>query len=322
MNAVNGKTPSGAVETDSAVFDPQLIKDFLLDMSFDCNTLPYPRNQDLEAMALVKIADLGLPHHNIQSIAYNHKSACSYAESCIPNQPLELKVYVAVYTWLFMGIDDMFLSSPELQTFTLKFGTGEPQGHPHLDCIARLLKFETPNFFGPCLTNLIICSTLDGMNGHIIESNFPHGFPRSISGFSAWIRGKSGYGDAYGCFIFSEREFPENEWLGCYIQGLPNIGNVIAYANDVLSFYKERVVRREMSSISNLAEENGCDVIVSLKDLCARTVAMTLDVRRGYAGEGDALVKAFDSYMDGYIKWHLDSNRYRLGEIGLCLQAE
>lgn len=322
MDAINGKTPSGAVETDSAVFDPQLIKDFLLDMSFDCNTLPRPRNEDLEAMVLVKVADLGLSHHDIQSNAYNHKSACSYAESCIANQPLDLKVYVAVYTWLLMGIDDLFLSSPELQTFTLKFGTGEPQGHPHLDCIARLLKFETPNFFGPCLTNLIICSTLDGMNGHMIESKFSHGFPRSISGFSTWIRGKSGYGDAYGCFIFSEREFPENEWLGRYIQGLPNARDVICYINDILSFYKERVLRQEFSLISSLAEENGHDIIVSLKDVCARTVAMTLNIRYGYAGEGGALVKAFDSYIDGFIKWHFSINRYRLDEIGLCLQVE
>ena len=322
MNAINGKTSSGAMKADSAVFDPQLIKEFLLDMSFDCNTRPRPCNQELEAMVLVKAADLGLSHHDLRSIAYLHKPACGYAEHCIANQPLDFKVFVAVYTWSLMAVDDLFLNSPEIQTFTLKFGTGEPHGHPLLDCVARLLKFETPNFFGSCVTNLIITSTLDGINGHIMESKFSHGFPLSMSGFSVWMRAKTGYAEAYGCFIFSEREFPESEWLGRYIQGLPNIRDVIFSINDILSFYKERVLRREISVISNLAEENGCDVIVSLKDFCARTVAMTYDVRCGYGGEGGALLKAFDSYIDGYIKWHLGITRYHLDEIGLYLQAE
>lgn len=322
MNAANGKISSGAIEADSAVFDPQLIQDFLLDMSFDCNTLPSPRNRILEAMAVIKVADLGLSNHDLQPIASIHSLSCHFAESCLPNQPLELKVYVAVYTWLLVLVDDIFLNSPEIQTFSLKFGTGEPQGHPLLDCIARLLKYETPKFFGSCVTNLIISSTLHGINGHIIESKFLHGFPHSMSGFAAWIRAKTGYGDAYGYFIFSEREFPESEWLGCYIQGVPNLGNVISYTNDILSFYKERVRRREANTlISNLAEENGCDVVASLKDLCAHTVVMTHDIRQGYAREGGALLEAFDSYIFGYIKWHLEmTDRYHLGEIGLSLK--
>ena len=321
MNAVNGKNSPRAIEADSVVFDPQLIKDFLLDISFDCNTLPYPRNLILEAMAVVKVADLGLSHHDLQPMAYIHNLACYFAESCYVNQSLDFKVYVAVYTWLLVAVDDLFLDSPEIQTFVLKFGTGEPQGHPHLDCLVRLLKYETPKFFGSCVTNLIISCTLDGINGHIIESRFLHGFPHSMSGFSAWMRIKTGYADAYGLFIFSERDFPESEWLGCYIQSLPTLRNVINHINDILSFYKERVLRREANTlISNLAEENGCDVIASLKDLCAHTVAMTHEIRHGYARAGGALLKAFDSYIDGYVKWHLESKRYHLGEIGLSLK--
>ena len=322
MNAVNGKTSPSAIEADSPVFDPKLIKNFLLDMSFDCNTPPRPRNQELETMAVFKLADLGLSYHDLQPMLYLHKFACSFAEQCVANQPMDFKVFVAVYTWLLTAIDDLFLNSPEIQTFALKFGTGEPQGRPMLDCTARLLKSETPKFFGPCVTNLIISSTLDGINGHILESMFSHGFPHSMSHFSEYIRAKSGYSDAYGLFIFSEREFPESKWLGCYIQGLCNLRDVISFINDILSFYKERVLRQENCLIANLAEEKGCDVITSLKDICARTVAMTHDIRHGYAGEGGELVKAFNSYIDGYIKWHLNMSRYCLGEIGIYLKAE
>ena len=321
MNATNGKTSPSAMVADPPVFDPQLIKDFLLDMSFDSNALPYPRNQILEAMAVVKVVDLGLSHHDLQPMAYLQKLCCHFAESCVANQPLDFKVYVAVYTWLLVLIDDLFLNSPEIQTFALKFGTGEPQGDPHLDCLVRLLKYETPNFFGPRVTNLIICSTLDGINGHVIESIFSHGFPHSMTGFSAWIRAKTGYADAYGYFIFPEREFPESKWLGRYIPGFPNVRDVINHINDILSFYKERVLRQEANTlISNLAAENGCDVIASLKDLCAHTVAMAHELRQGYAKEGGALLKAFNSYIDGYFKWHLESDRYHLGEIGISLK--
>ena len=322
MNAINGKILSAAIGMDSEVFNPQLIKDFLLDMSFDCNTPPHPRNQDLEAMANAKVFDLGLSDQDLQPMAYIHKLACQFAQSCYNNQPLDFKVYVAVYTWLLIAIDDLHMDSPEIQTFVLKFGTGEPQGNSQLDCLVRLLKDETPKFFGPCVTNIVISSTLDGINGHNMESMFAHGFPHPMPGFSAWIRSKTGYADAYGCFIFSEREFPESEWLGRYIQGFPNVRDVINYINDIMSFYKERVLERENTLISNLAKENGCDVIASLKDHCAHTAAMTRVVRQGYAREGDVLLKAFNSYIDGYFKWHLESGRYHLVDIGLHLREE
>ena len=319
MNATDGKSSSGSTQATPAVFDPKVIKDFLSDMSFDCNKPPSPDNHDLKAMFVVKLADLGLSHHDLKSTARFHKMSCLYPDLCFPNQPLEFKVFVAVYSFLIIIVDDLFLDSPEIQTFTLKFGRGDPQGDPYLDCLDRLLKFEALKFFGPSMTNLIISSTLDGINAHVIESRFSHGFPRSMSGFSSWLRSKTGY-EAYGYFMFSERQFPENEWLGLYIQGLPNLRDVICYINDIMSFYKERVLRSENCLISNLAEENGCDVIAALQSLCARTVAMTYDIRHGYAGHGGSLVKAFDSYMDGYIRWHLSQSRYRLNEIGLRLQ--
>ena len=236
MNAATGNASSGTIEADSAVFDPQLIKDFLLGMSFDRSKPPSPPNELLEAMTVVKVTDLGLSHHDLQPMAYAHNLSCHFAELCFANQPLEFKVYIAVYTWLLVIVDDLLSNSPEIQTFTLKFGTGESQGNPHLDCLARVLKYETPNFFGPCLTNLIICSTLDGINGHIIEWTFSHGFPHSMPGFSAWLRTKTGYGEPFGYFIFTEREFPESEWLGRYIPGIPKIRDLICYINDILSF--------------------------------------------------------------------------------------
>lgn len=254
-------------------------------------------------------------------MAYLHITACRYAELCIGNQPFDFRLSVAVYTWLTMAIDDTFLSNPELQSFTLRFGRGESQGHPVIECLARILKFEAPKFFGSCVTSLFITSTIDAINGHLIESEFPHGFPHSMSSFSVWMRAKSGRAEAYGYFVLSEREFPESEWLGRYIQGVPNIRDVITYTNDILSFYKERVFRRDMSLVSTLAEENAYDDIVSLKDFSARTVAMDHDVRRGYGGEGGALLKAYDSYIDDYIKWHIDINRYHLDKIGIDHQA-
>ena len=320
MKATNGTISSGATEADSAVFDPQLLKDFLHDMSFDCNTYPYARNHDLERMVLIKAANLGLSYGDIQPMTYSHKFACSLAESCYADQPLDFKVFVAMYTWSITTFDDLYMDSPEIQTFALKFGTGEPQGRPHLDSFARFLKQETPKFFGPCVTNLIIISALDGVNGHIIESRFANGFPHSMTGFSAWMRAKTGYADSYGYFQFNEREFPESEWLGRYIQGLPYVRDVFGFINDILSFYKERVLKKENTLISNLAEENGCDAMASLKDLCAQTVTMTHDLRQMFGREGGALLKPFDTFIDGYFKWHLDMDRYRLGEIGLSLK--
>jgi len=322
MSVTDIKSSPGSTGAVSAAFDPQIIKDFLSDMSFDCNIPLSSGNQDLEAMVMAKFAELGLSDYDFQPMAYLHKPSCLFADLCHGSQPLDFKVFVAVYAILTIGVDDLFLNTPEIQTFTLKFGRGELQGHPHLDCLVRHLTLEAPKFFGPCGVNFIISSTLDAINGFIIESRFPHGFPSSLGGFSAWVRAKVGYGEAYGYFIFPQLEFPESEWLGRYIQGLPSLRDIICYINDIISFYKERVLRQENSLISNLAEENGCDVITSLKGLCARTVTITHNLRRGYAEEGGALLEAFDSFVKGYIKWHLNVNRYHLDEIGLRLLAE
>ncbi|KAM4058910.1 trichodiene synthase [Hirsutella rhossiliensis] len=145
---------------------------------------------------------------------------------------MNVKVYIAVYAILTIGADDLLVDVPEMRTFALKFGKAEPQGHPHLDCLARHLTIETPKYFGDSGTNIIIGSTLDAINGLALEAAFPGGFPKATAGFSLWMRVENGY-----------------------VQIVPNLRDIICYVNDIISFYKERVLAKENSLISNLAQE-------------------------------------------------------------------
>jgi hypothetical protein len=296
-----------------------VLREFLEGMAFDLSVENHsPRNMELESLVTEKLADLGLSTEDFHPMAYLHQPCTAFADICHESLPTDFKVFVAVYTILTVGVDDLFIDAPEIQSFTLKFGRGESQGHPHLECLTRLLTTETPKFFGPCGVNFIISSTLDAVNGLIVESMFPHGFPRPMRGFSSWMRAKNGYGEAFGYFIFPDREFPEEEWLGRYIRALPNLRDIICYINDVISFYKERVLRKENSLISNLAEENDCGVNAALKDLCVHTVTLRGIIRDGFA-EDEKLLDAFDAYIRGYIKWHFNVGRYKLDQLGLEL---
>ncbi|KAI1754853.1 trichodiene synthase [Xylaria castorea] len=295
------------------------VRNLVTNMGFNLRTSPTSRDLELEDKVIDKFTELGLSSTDFESMRYLHQISCLFASLCHKRHPMDLKVYIAVYTILTIGADDLLLDVPEMHTFTHKFGKHEPQGHPHLDCLARHLVVETPKFFGPFGTNIIIASTLDAINGLSLESKFPGGFPRSMPGFSWWMRVEVGYGSAFGYFIFPAAEFPEPEWLGRYVQIIPNLRDIICYVNDVISFYKERFLAKENCLVSNLAREKSCNDLSSLASMCEHALSLNQTIREILGLNEELVLAAYNDYMLGYIEWHFRVGRYKLDELGLTL---
>ncbi|TFB04634.1 Trichodiene synthase [Trichoderma ghanense] len=296
------------------------VRNLVTTMGFDLRKSLRARDMELEAKVMDKFAELGISSTDFEPLKHIHQSGCQYASLCHKDQSMDLKVYIAVYTALVIAVDDLLLDVPAMRTFTHNFGTHEAQGHPVLDCLVHLLRLETPKFFGPFGTNIIITSTLDGVNGLALEAMFPRGFPRAMPGFSCWQRTSVGYGAAYGYFIFPTAEFPESEYLSRYVQILPSLRDILCWVNDVLSFYKERVLAKEVCCISNLAQEKSISELSSLELVCDS--ALSLDKRiREALGEDETVLGAYVEAILGYIEWHFQVKRYRLHELGLTLKS-
>lgn len=317
----DSKQPPSTTPNTQEEFNPSIIREFLANISFDLKSHPEPhRDSALEAAVTSKLSELGFSTQTLQPLTYLVPTCCMYASLAHSSAPMDLKVFIASYMTLAAGIDDSFLDASQILSFTLNFAHGKnTHGHPHLDCLMRLLTIEAPRFFGPLAVNFITSSTIDAINGFLLESKFSTGFSTSIPGFAAWMRHKGGYGEVLTFFIFPDREFPEDEWLGKYIQTLPITRDVICYINDILSFYKEQVLKKESCFIENLAQEKGCGIIAALRETCVTTAELRKRVRERFAVEDEKLSSAFDSYIEGYVKWHFSVKRYRLDDIGLSL---
>ncbi|KAL7823720.1 terpenoid synthase [Trichoderma gracile] len=261
-------------------------------MGFDMRKSLRDRDLNLEAKVVNKLLELGLSSLDSKLLEHILQSGCLLASLFYKLHPTDVKVYIAIYSILLLGVDDSFSDVSLTRTFAHKFGTREAQGDPLLDCLARLLRDETPKFFGPFGTNIIITSTLDGINSFALEATFPRGLPKAMPAFSCWLRTCTGYSAAYGCFVFPNTKCPESEYLGRYVQIMPNLRDTISYINDILSFYKERILAKEVCLISNLAQEKSMDDYSSLALVCDYALSLDLEIRE-----------------------------YRLNELGLTLKS-
>ncbi|KAJ7609442.1 isoprenoid synthase domain-containing protein [Roridomyces roridus] len=161
--------------------------------------------------------------------------------------------------------------------------------------------------------------------------------------FPQYLRNKSGVAEAYAAAAFASKTskpFP----LDKYVRAFPDFNFYINVMNDVLSFHKEELVGekynlihlRTRSLISTGARGTGpegewtpfdtfvmlCDELraatrrideILRLDECERKVEM-----RGESGidqyeEEIEIAKRWRGFRDGYVSWHIESSRYKLG---------
>lgn len=83
--------------------------------------------------------------------------------------------------------------------------------------------------------------------------------------------------------------------------------------SDILSFYKEELEDDTSSYIHARARTTNTSPYEILQEVIDEVVAAVERIRR-LLGEGPAR-DAWDSFESGYIQFHLEAPRYRLGDI-------
>ncbi|KAH9995696.1 isoprenoid synthase domain-containing protein [Xylariaceae sp. FL0662B] len=240
----------------------------------------------------------------------------TYAIICFPNHPLDVQVYVAIYTWLAIVMDDEISRCPaDFERFHECFAAGKPQPTPLLESWAELMRTAF-DYWDPVVAGFIVSASLNYVNANIMEGRSDFQCLTPTKGGQSWpwyLREKDGVAEAYAYFTFAKALCPD---ISCFLEAVPDLTMYIALMNDILSFYKEERAGEKHNYLHNRARYENKDVRRVLKDVIteardiARRMRLVVEGRQPYA-------QALDNHILGYISFHTLNDRYRLWEVGL-----
>ncbi|KAI1472128.1 terpenoid synthase [Daldinia caldariorum] len=240
----------------------------------------------------------------------------NYGIACLSRHPLDIQVYVGIYTWIAIVVDDVASrSSDDFVAFHERFSSGTPQPTILLECWAALIR-SCYDYWDPLVVNFIVASSLDFHNACVLEasSEMRH-LVRTEGGqsFPWYVRRKTGLSDAYAYFTFPKAMYPD---VSCFLEAIPDLSAYFCLANDVLSFYKEEKAGDRYNYIHYRASYDGKDTRTVLREIiqqmqdAVRRMRVVVDGRQPYE-------QGLNDHILGYIGYHILSDRYKLAEIGL-----
>ncbi|EED80636.1 predicted protein [Postia placenta Mad-698-R] len=225
---------------------------------------------------------------------------------------LDAKVAITIFTALATSVDDPnALDGLAFDQFHRRHSDCTVHGDKSPLGLFAKVTSQMAACYPSFAAGAILVAALQFVNASILE-NTTRGtmlHPKAL-GFVEYRRFLSGMPEAYVCFIWEKTRFPA---VNCYIQAIPDACIFIDYLNDILSFYKEELTNELVNYIHDRALVTGTSASDALRDVIGETVAAAERVR-SILGEGDER-DAWDAFVRGYIKFHMDDPRYRLREV-------
>ncbi|KAM3530934.1 hypothetical protein MY4038_004697 [Beauveria bassiana] len=292
------QAPDGSISDLTGTLRPFYAK-FLADL--DLPLQPETFESDVLMKAVLEFAAMtGVPHHP-KSRSYGALMlGNSYADNCLPYHDLEVKVFVAIYTWLAILCDD----APEAGTIILR-------------AFADQLRL-TYKLYHPLVANLIVSSSLNFVTAIAIGDR--QGIQRKLvhpstggDGFCWYMRARDGDGEAYAWLGYPNFQFPN---LDTPIEAMEDMSRCFDLVNDVLSFYKEVANGETDTYIHKQAAYAKCGLYVALEKTAQDVIGCTRRIRAVLKGKG-IYERSWLLYIAGYIQWHTTVRRYKLYEVGV-----
>ncbi|KAF4339908.1 longiborneol synthase [Fusarium beomiforme] len=237
-------------------------------------------------------------------------------EVCFPHHPFDVQLYVGIYSWLGLLLDDQagdYLD--EFSMFHERFCADTKQPIPLLQIWADLMKL-TFKHWDPLVANFIVTASLNFLNSNALEARKEfHQIGRTKEGRSwAWfLRDKDGVGEAYGWFTFPKVLCPD---ISLFLEVVPDISMWVGLTNDVLSFYKEEKAGETHNYIHNRGWYEDEDAQSVFEDIVEEVTTKVRGMRL-VLKDRDPYLTLLNSQLLGYIAFHKLNSRYRLWEVGL-----
>ncbi|KAI1473346.1 terpenoid synthase [Daldinia eschscholtzii] len=264
--------------------------------------------------------DTGIPHPKGSHAYKTLIVAGNYGIVCFPNHPLDVQLYVGIYTWIAIIVDDVAgRSLNDFAAFHERFANGAPQPTILLERWAEIIR-SSFHHWDPLVANFIVASSLDFHNACVLEAS--SGLRRLVrtgggQNFPWYIRSKNGLADAYAYFTFPKVVYPD---VSSFLEAIPDLSAYLCLANDILSFYKEEKAHESHNYIHYRAYYDSKDTQAVLQDIIEQTEDAVRRMRVVVNGR-QPYEQALNDYILGYISYHILGDRYRLAEIGL-VEAE
>ncbi|KAJ7258984.1 isoprenoid synthase domain-containing protein [Mycena rebaudengoi] len=200
------------------------------------------------------------------------------------------------------------------------------------------------NYIDACLMEKQIFTAERELSKTVQIRKFEHA-ERFAPKFPHYLRSKSGIAEAYAAGIFKARK-EQCLPLTRFIKALPDLTMFIEAMNDVLSFHKEeidgetynlihlRTRSLSLSGVRGLGANEEWTCYDTLRLLCDEIREATLRIdrvlrleecERKLQGKSDVhdideldveISNQWRGWRDGYISWHLECRRYKLGFLG------
>ncbi|PCH34221.1 terpenoid synthase [Wolfiporia cocos MD-104 SS10] len=221
---------------------------------------------------------------------------------------VEAKAAIAIFTAILAAIDESAISSSHALALPKIFCDGSAM-HDTDSRIGRLVKVVAQmwDYYPRTSANTIMASCVNYPNGVFLEAMGVEARVRPYVEYRRWL---SGAPEAYSCFVWEKDKCPDER---AFIRALPDTIKFLNHANDIMSFYKEILAGDTGTYIYSRAQVTGKSLIETLHELIDETVVATKRARSLL--DGEAAKSAWDSFVEGYIQFHVCDPRYRLKEF-------
>ncbi|KAK6062578.1 hypothetical protein SCUP515_13230 [Seiridium cupressi] len=267
-----------------------LLSQFIQDV--DYKGAPNSYDKALFEAMVKRAGQIGIPITPNSKSWHLFKYGYTYPCVCFPDFPLDVKVYVGLYSWIGLFIDDEG-HTKEVEEFQRRFTAGEEQPTLVLRAWADIIN-ECYSYYDPLSANLIVTSSLyfTTMTNLDHRKEFQGRLPaKHAQDYPLYIRDRSGIGEAFALFTFPKAQFPD-------------------------LFYKEEKAGEMDNYVRTMSMYESKEPILVLKDLATK-VFVALDRIRSIMNGKAEYANAWDKHEKGYVAFHTLSRRYKLYEIGL-----
>ncbi|KAF9458808.1 isoprenoid synthase domain-containing protein, partial [Collybia nuda] len=197
--------------------------------------------------------------------------------------------------------------------FGPRFFSQTQQLDPVLDAFVDILQ-RICDQYEPATANYILASAFNYISSTCIEPEIEaHAVVPGVIRFPWFIRGQTGISLAFALMLF-----PKSKGVSAvqYIQVLDEMNFWISGVNDLMSFPKEQLAGERNNYVHVRARTEGkspMEVLAELNQelhMSRKLICAALSLIPGAS-------TVWSAFENGYIKWHLIQERYKLAEMDL-----
>jgi hypothetical protein len=288
------------------------INSFLKDISYRYPALRFDPTLKTRVEDVMKLRGISL--ETIQRIQPYIDASVELAITSYSYTSPQIQEAVALFTAYAISIDDLGHEFPvEMRNFTSLLLLGQPQKNKFLQEACLWLTNYGP-LFGQFAESMIAKSTMDFISGCYLElerEKLDDSASTTLE-FAEYLRIKTGSAEAFAFFLFPEETFPEENLLQTYLPAVPHLVQYFNLVNDLLSFYKE--AHEHANFINNNARAQNITLFQSLESI-RKTTADHFHTIRAILSQNREVQEKIESFMYGYVVYHMCSRRYKLSEL-------